>query len=72
MHLQKFCFVICTEYDNTVKSSFEITVVAPTVEFTSATNEITLGDAVSLNVNATNIENKKVYIGKTIVTSAER
>ncbi len=46
--------------DNTVKSSFEITVVAPTVEFTSATNEITLGDAISLNVNATNIENKKV------------
>ena len=46
--------------DSSVKSSFEITVVAPTVEFTAATNEISLGDAIALNVNTTNTNNKKV------------
>ena len=46
--------------DATAKSSFDITVCAPTLEFTSDAEEITMGEAVNLIVNANNIANKKV------------
>lgn len=46
--------------DNTVKKSFDITVVAPTLSFTATSNEIVLGETIVLNVDVTNTNNKKV------------